>query len=171
MAIVGAALRSRDFHEEAGRSARVAGARSHAPRLLTICAILCSLSFAGCARNPPQREAGPALRDGRQPAVRAASRTRRPLEQLRYVEPNIRRPSPALLSPQPAPDCEFNRSDLKTVDPDGWARLKAEYERQCYRDAEKQARDRLALLQASSTCEIEPVQQSRPPRSQPTQPR
>ena len=35
--------------------------------------------------------------------------------------------------------------------------LKVEYERQCYQDAEKAARDRLVLLQASSTCEIEPV--------------
>jgi hypothetical protein len=66
-----------------------------------------------------------------------------------------------LLSPQPAPDCEFNRSDLKTVDPDEWARLKVEYERQCYLDAEKAVRERLALLQTSSTCEIEPVRQRR----------
>jgi hypothetical protein len=69
-----------------------------------------------------------------------------------------------LLSPQPAPDCEFKRSDLKTVDPDEWARLKVEYERQCYLDAEKAARERLAMLQASSTCEIEPVGQRRPVR-------
>lgn len=171
MATVGAALRSRDFRAEASGHSRIAGAGSRAPRLLTVCAILCSLSFAGCARNPPQREAVPALREGKTPPARAAARTRRPLEQLRYVEPKIRRPSPALLSPQPAPDCEFNRSDLKTVDPDEWARLKVEYERQCYRDAEKQARERLALLQTASTCEIEPGQQSGPLRSRSTKPR
>ena len=74
------------------------------------------------------------------------------------------RPDLALLSPQPAPDCEFKRSDLKTVDPDEWVRLKVEYERQCYLDAEKTARERLALLQASSTCETEPVRQRRPVR-------
>ena len=69
-----------------------------------------------------------------------------------------------MLSPQPAPDCEFKRSDLKTVDPDEWARLKVEYERQCYLDAEKAARDRLVLLQASATCEVEPVPQRKPTR-------
>jgi len=76
-----------------------------------------------------------------------------------------------LLSPQPAPDCEFNRSDLRTVDPVEWARLKTEYERQCYQDAEKAARDRLALLQTSSTCEIEPVRQRSSVRRPSAQPR
>jgi hypothetical protein len=71
----------------------------------------------------------------------------------------IRRPDRALLVSQPAPDCEFKRSDLKTVDPDQWARLKLDYERQCYQDAEKMVRDRLRLLQAASRCEIEPTRQ------------
>jgi hypothetical protein len=35
------------------------------------------------------------------------------------------------------------------VDPNEWARLKIDYERQCYQDAEKIARDRLGLLQLS----------------------
>jgi hypothetical protein len=91
-------------------------------------------------------------------------RSRRYSEPYRHAEPKIRRPDPALLSAQPAPDCEFKRSDLKTVDPDEWARLKVEYERQCYLDAEKAARERLTLLQTSSTCEIEPVRQRRPVR-------
>ena len=69
------------------------------------------------------------------------------------------------------PDCEFDRSDLKTVDPNEWARLKVEYERQCYLDAEKAARDRLALLQTSSTCEIEPVRQRSAVRRQSAQAR
>jgi hypothetical protein len=43
------------------------------------------------------------------------------------------------------------------VDPDEMARLKIEYERQCYKKAEKAARDRLARLQASSACAIEPA--------------
>jgi hypothetical protein len=122
------------------------------------------MSLAGCARNPAQREVSPALHEGKAPPTRAPVRTRRYTEPVRYAEPKIRRPDLALLSPQPAPDCEFKRSDLKTVDPDEWARLKVEYERQCYLDAEKAARDRLALLQASSTCEIEPVRQRKPAR-------
>ena len=51
--------------------------------------------------------------------------------------------------------------------PDEWTRLKVEYERQCYQDAEKAARERLVLLQTSSTCEIEPVPQRKPAPSIP----
>lgn len=78
----------------------------------------------------------------------------------RELELRIRKPDPALLSLQPAPDCEFKRTDVKAVDPEAWARLKAEYERQCYLDAEKAARERLGRLQAASTCEIEPARKS-----------
>jgi len=128
------------------------------------------MSLAGCARNTAQREVSPALHEGKASPVHAPARPRRyaepsrHVEPYRYVEPKIRRPDLALLSPQPAPDCEFKRSDLKTVDPDEWGRLKVEYERQCYLDAEKAARDRLVLLQASATCEIEPVSQRKPVR-------
>ena len=166
MAIPGGALRFQDSCEEAGERQHTASRTSLAQRLLTICVILCATSFAGCARNPAQREARPTLtlHEGKASPVRAPVRTRRYSEPYRYAEPKIRRPGLALLSPQPAPDCEFKRSDLKTVDPDEWARLKVEYERQCYLDAEKTARERLVLLQASSTCEIEPVRQRRPVR-------
>jgi hypothetical protein len=162
MAIRDGALRFQDSCEQAGERPHAAGLKSLVPKLLTVCIIFCSMSFAGCARNPAQREVSPALHEGKAPSIRAPVRTRRYSEPYRYVEPKIRRPDPALLSPQPAPDCEFKRSDLKTVDPDGWARLKVEYERQCYLDAEKAARQRLVLLQASSTCEIEPVRQRKP---------
>jgi hypothetical protein len=161
MAIPGGALRFEDSCEPAGERPHAAGLKSLAPKLLTVCVIFCSMSFAGCARNPVQREISPALHEDKASPVRAPVRTRRYAEPTRYAEPKIRRPDPALLSPQPAPDCEFKRSDLRTVDPDEWARLKVEYERQCYQNAEKAARERLALLQTSSTCEIEPVRQRR----------
>ena len=166
MAIPGGALLFQDSCEQAGQRPHAASLKSLAPKLLTICVILCSMSFAGCARNPAQREASPTLtlHEGKASPVRAPVRTRRYSEPYRYAEPKIRRPDLALLSPQPAPDCELKRSDLRTADPDEWARLKVEYERQCYLDAEKTARERLALLQASSTCEIEPVRQRRPVR-------
>jgi hypothetical protein len=70
--------------------------------------------------------------------------------------PQTCRPDRALLTPQPAPDCGFGRSDLKTLDPDQWARLKLEYELKCYKDAEKLARTRLQQLQAATKCEIPP---------------
>ena len=161
MAIPGGALRFQDSCEQAGERPHAAGLKSLAPRLLTIGVIVCSTSLAGCARNPAQHEINPALHQSTASPSRAPLRARRYSEPVRYAEPKVRRPDPVLLAPQPAPDCEFKRSDLKTVDPDEWARLKVEYERQCYQDAEKAARERLVLLQASSTCEIEPVRQRR----------
>jgi predicted small secreted protein len=139
-----------------------APARSFAPAFVTVCVVLCSMLAAGCARNTPQHEvdsvgpevqsAGPEVKAS---PVRAAARIHRSSQQS-YAKPLIRRPDAALLAPLPAPDCEFNRTNVSAVDPNEWARLKIEYERQCYQDAEKAARDRLSQLQASSTCEIEP---------------
>ena len=162
MAIPGGALLFQNFCEEAGERPHAASLKSLTSKLLTVGVILCSMSFAGCARNPAHREV--ALHEGKAPSVRAPVRIRRYPEPYRHAELKIRRPDPALLSAQPAPDCEFKRSDLKTVDPDEWTRLKVEYERQCYLDAEKAARERLTLLQTSSTCEIEPVRQRKPAR-------
>jgi len=162
MAIVGAAHHSRNCREEAGNRLHTAGPRSLVPRFLTVGALMCALSFAGCARDPAPRELSPVAHESRPPPHRTAARPRRLLETIRYVQPNIRRPDPMLLAPQPAPDCEFKRSDLKTVDPDEWTRLKVEYERQCFQDAEKAARERLVLLQTSNFCEIEPVPRRKP---------
>jgi hypothetical protein len=116
--------------------------RAFASKLVTLCAISCATAVAGCASNSAQREVKT------DPAAAPAEIH----SQLR-----IHRRNRALLTPQPAPDCELRASDLKTVDPDQWARLKLDYERQCYQAAEKMARDRLRLLQASSRCEIEPA--------------
>lgn len=133
------------------------GLTSHAPRWLAAFAILWSVSVAGCARHPPPHEASAAPREIKAPPVRTVMRVRRQAEPIRYSVPKVHRPDAALMSPQPVPDCEFDRPDLKTLDPDQWGRLKAEYERQCYRDAERTARERLGALQSSATCEIEPA--------------
>ena len=66
-------------------------------------------------------------------------------------------PGRALLAPQPVPDCGFGRSDLQTLDPEQWTRLKLEYERKCYQNAEKAVRERLRLLQDATSCDIEPA--------------
>ena len=68
-------------------------------------------------------------------------------------EPQICRPDSSLLVPQSAPDCVFGRPELKTLDPEQWARLKVEYERQCYQRAERTVRERLRQLQAAMKCE------------------
>jgi hypothetical protein len=124
-----------------------------APRLLTVCAILCALTLAGCAANSAQREP-------RTEPVRA------PEDSHRYSELRIRRPDRALLKPQPVPDCELRAPEsAKVLDPDQMARLKLDYERQCYKRAEESVRNRLKLLQASGSCEIEPARRSRPAQS------
>jgi hypothetical protein len=128
-----------------GKRPGVTGFRGLAGRLLAFCALSCAIALAGCAQRSAQREPEPVPPHAPAPAPAATS------------EPRIQRPSRALLAPQPAPDCEFKRSDLKTVDPEQWARLKLDYERQCYQHAEKRVRDRLKRLQASSTCQLEPA--------------
>lgn len=161
MAILGTAHHSQDCCETSRTRLHASGPGSLVPKLLTVSVILSPLLFAGCARHPPPRELTSAEHESKAPLVRTPARTPvrapRVAETIRYVQPTIRKPDPALLAPQAAPDCEFKRSDLKTVDPDEWARLKVEYERQCFRDAEKAARERLVLLQTSNLCEIEPV--------------
>jgi hypothetical protein len=65
----------------------------------------------------------------------------------------ICRPDPALLVPQSPPDCVFGRADLEPRDPSQWTRLKIEYERQCYMQAEGTVGERLRRLQVASRCE------------------
>jgi len=103
-----------------------------APRLLAVFAIACATALAACASRSTQQEAEP------------------------IEAPPVRRFDRALLTSQPAPDCEFRGADLKTMDPDVFARLKLDYERQCFQRAEKIARARLRVLQASNRCEVDP---------------
>jgi hypothetical protein len=95
------------------------------------------IMLAGCAPAQPPEMAQAALAS--------------PRAELR--ESPICRPDPSLLTPQSAPDCKFGRQALKTLDPDQWARLKVEYERQCYLRAENAVRERLRLLQAATQCD------------------
>jgi hypothetical protein len=101
--------------------------------LRPLAAALGVLAVSGCAQN-----SAPDLAQASSPM---------------QTEARICRPDPALLVPQSAPDCVFRRQQLKTLDPDQWARLKIEYERQCYQDAEKSVRNRLRRLQAANRCE------------------
>jgi hypothetical protein len=131
-----------------------------------IFAILCVLLGAGCVRNPAQCEFNPALQEVKATPVRATERASRYSEQ-HDAKTRIRRLDAALLAPQPPPDCEFKGSDVTPVDAEAWARLKSDYERQCYQNAETTARNRLSLLQASSNQEIQPRvvrRQSVPPK-------
>ena len=153
-----------DGRKFAGARLPLNGSSSLRPKPLTISVIVLAIGLAGCAREPAHRELSLTQPDVKAPHVRSPSHARIHAQSQQHAELRVRRPDPALLAPQPAPSCEFKRADVKTVDPDEWARLKTEYERQCYQDAEKAARDRLSRLQASSLCEIERVPQKRPVR-------
>jgi hypothetical protein len=130
-------------------------------RLSTISVFALATGLAGCACDPSRREVSLGQQEVRARPVRTASRLASHHDvhpELRQkIELRVRRPSPELLAPQPTPNCEFKRPGIDAVDPDEWARLKTEYERQCYQDAEKMARDRLGQLQASGVCELERV--------------
>jgi hypothetical protein len=105
------------------------------------CALGCAMALCGCARDStPESRPDPI---GAAAASPSGSETK------------ICRPDRAQLVPQLAPDCGFGRADLKTLDPEQWARLKLEYELKCYKDAEKIVRNRLRLLQAS--CKAQPA--------------
>jgi hypothetical protein len=135
-------------------------------RLPAISVIVLALGLAGCARDPARgdldvhRDFKPPHRLVRATPVRVPPHRRVHAETPSPAELRARGPDPALLAAQPAPHCEFTNTDLKSVDPDQWSRLKTEFERQCYQDAEKAVRDRLGQLQAASTCEIERVPRS-----------
>lgn len=167
MAIAGPAHWADKCCEAARTRLRPAGRASSIPKRLVVSVVFCAVAVAGCARSPAHREFDQVQPEVRAVPVRAAAHIHRytePQEPIRSAELRIQRPDPSLLAPQPAPDCEFKRTDVSAVDPVEWAHLKIDYERQCYQDAEKIARERLRLLQESSTCEIEPAGNRRPAR-------
>jgi hypothetical protein len=161
MAIAHPAHCAGDCRELVKSRLRLNGLLSLPSRPLTVAVVVLALGIGGCARNPADRELNPVQREIKATHVRSPARARPHAETPQHVELRVRRPDPALLAAQPPPNCELKRADFKTVDPDEWARLKTEYERQCYQDAEKAARDRLSQLQASGSCEIERVPQQR----------
>jgi hypothetical protein len=134
--------------DSCGREQHVVCVRATVSKLLTLFAISFAIVVAGCAQNPGPRDiaARPAQVKIASASPGAPSRSH---SARYYAQARFRRLDPALLAPQPVPDCEYKISDLKTVDPDEWALLKAEYELQCYRDTEEGTRARLGLLQSS----------------------
>ena len=164
MAIARLAHSADDGCELAKPQPRLSERLSLAPRLPVIFIVMLTLGLAGCARDPLRGDLSAAHsdikrvhREVRATPVRLAPHRRVYAETPPPAEMRVHRPDPALLTAQPAPHCEFTNTDLKAVDPDQWERLKTEFERKCYQDAERADRDRLGQLQAASTCEIERV--------------
>jgi hypothetical protein len=105
--------------------------------LWILVAILCALGAAGCSTF-------------------AAAAARRHAQRI----PTVR----ALLSPQSPPDCEYRAPDeAVTLDKEVLARLRLEYERHCYQQAEAEVRNRLRQLQVrvSGLHEFQPIRHRR----------
>jgi len=128
---------------DATQKLRLAELAPLAPTLLTISVMACATTLAGCARNPAQRDLHAARHE-----IRAVPVYFEP-HRSRYGSLRIHRPPAALLAPQPEPDCEFKGARVEPMDPTALARLKLDYERRCYKNAERAVRERLRLLQAS----------------------
>src|ERR1700721_998432 len=134
--------------DSCGREQHVPCVRAAVSKFFTLCAISSAIVVAGCAQNPGPRDVA-ASRTQVKIASASPAASSRSHPTHHYAPARIPRLDPALLAPQPVPDCEYKISDLKTVDPDEWALLKAEYELLCYRDTEEVTRARLGLLQSS----------------------
>ena len=116
----------------ASRSCLALSLKLLTPSILLL-TLLLAMTLAGCARYLDR------------PTRAAPSQSRAAPSQSRTCQP-------AELASEPPPDCEFRASDLKTVDPEQFARLKVAYERQCYRRAAQAERERLRQLRASKGC-------------------
>lgn len=112
------------------------------PVLLIPPSIVCAIGLASCAQNSAQ----PGIEANHGP-VQIHSRAQIATHVHHHNQKHPRPLDLALLAPQPAPDCNFDEPVSKTVDADQWARLKLDYERQCYQHAEQVVRERLVSLQ------------------------
>jgi len=92
---------------------------------------LLALTVAGCSSNSLQQTLG-----------------------YHTASPHLR--AGAQVAPQPAPHCELAVPGSNTVDAELWTRLKIDYERHCYQQAEMLVRKRLQRLLTSGRCRIEP---------------
>jgi|SRR5579871_4523967 len=146
MAIVDRQFSSIDFCRFAGHAKSL---RANMSKLLKFGVIsLAAAAIAGCAQDPAPRDIAVDSAQARTAPPSAVAPGGQRTEHS-YIQARIRRLGPTLLKPQPAPNCEYKRSDIKTVDAEEWVRLKTEFELRCYRDAEKATRTRLGLLQSS----------------------
>jgi hypothetical protein len=124
------------------------------------CGVVCALSLAGCAQvysDYTDIADGPTTGPRRQ-ASKKTARTPIPV------------PSQALLAAPAKPDCEASGQQLASAaavpasppsekNADLALRIKLEYERECYRQAEARVREQLRKLQASATETTKAVKQ------------
>jgi hypothetical protein len=104
--------------------------RASARRISVLSVVLLALMIAGCFSNTAQHKST---------AYRIGSPRQR---------------SGTQVAPLPAPQCELVVRRPNTVDDELWARLKLDYERHCYQQAEMLVRKRLQRLLTSGKCRI-----------------
>jgi hypothetical protein len=114
--------------------------RGHGPPCRVLAAVGCGLVLGGCAALCDEYTDGSAARSAR----RAAS-----AEGATFAGPKA-----ALLRPPPKPACEETADGRSagassTTKADLALRIKLEYERECYRQAETRVREQLLSLQAA----------------------
>jgi hypothetical protein len=132
-----------------------------AQMLLALSALSLVLTIASCA-SPWTQEKAPSAqgrsiqnKSTQEIAFQENSTTHRvgPTHQQPGWRVHSYRPLPAHA---PAPNCELAEAQPDTVDAELWARLKLDYERHCYKQAEMVVRKRLQQLLTSGRCRIEP---------------
>lgn len=110
---------------------------------LGLSAILIALTITGCSSYAaPNKSASTEDRSIRNSSAASVA----------FPQSGIHGSHRALLATRSAPNCELAGSEPDTIDADLWARLKLDYERHCYKQAEMLARKRLRELLASGQC-------------------
>src|SRR5215475_7320920 len=85
------------------------------PKLRATVVVICAIGVTGCARHPDQRDLevrSPTHRVVRTATVRVPAPAHASFRERQLAESRPRRPDPALLAPQLAPNCEFKRTDI-----------------------------------------------------------
>jgi hypothetical protein len=123
------------------------GQASHTARMrLALSALSIALTIAGCSSYAtPDKSAS--IEDKLIRDTSGAHHTA-----VAYSQSGTHGSHRALVAAQSAPNCELAGPKSDTMDADLWARLKLDYERQCYKQAELLARKRLRHLLASGQC-------------------
>jgi hypothetical protein len=86
---------------------------------------------------------------------RQAHRSDRTLVAHESVQQSAQESAHEVIQEPSPPNCEFKGPEPDTVDADQWARLKLDYERHCYEQAEEADRKQLGQLLASRKCRVE----------------
>ena len=131
--------------EEGGASLRSSRRPTAGSVIIGLFAVTIALTIAACS-SYSSSDKSTSIQDR---AIQERSSSNRALAHLRSENHAANRD---LVEPKSAPNCELAGPEPDTVDPDLWARLKLDYERLCYKQAEMLARKRLRQLLALGRC-------------------